>query len=304
MPSPPKSYEPLVLHRNELFYVAVLANQRPRVVVTGPWSPAIAAYMAEHELTDISLNWGMGWDGGGVDFLEQMPPLRSVAILDSKTTDLTPLLQHRGTLQDLVLECKPKRVFELSKLPALTRLCFNWAPGFGGLLDGQPHGLRNFIVQNWPFEDLSRLSPLRELEQLTIVGSRQLHDVKEVRDWLALRELTLHDCRKLEDFRVIGTCRGLQELTLNCLGARDIEFTSALAHLRVLILGKRDIPTLAPLAACTELIRFATSGRVLDADLSVFLRLPKFERAVMANRREYKPTVAEVNDACSHRRTG
>jgi hypothetical protein len=295
------SYEPLVLHREPRFYVSLLANQRPRVVMTGPWDPSVADYMEEHELTDVSFNSGMGWVGGGIEFLAHVRPLRSIALLDWKTHDLTPLVHHAATLQELVLECNPKRLPSLSDLPALTRISMTWEKGWGSFFDRKPHGLLSLAVQNWPYEDLSILDELAALETFVVIRSRRLRDVGALRDRERLRKLDLTQCHGVEDFSPLGTCVGLIELELNCVANRDIVLVSRLERLERLCLGKQDIPTLAPLETCRKLRRFSIEGRVLDADLSIFLRLPAFEWAAMRNRREYRPSVKEINAACGHR---
>jgi hypothetical protein len=82
---------------------------------------------------------------------------------------------------------------------------------------------------------------------------------------------------------------------------RDIGFATNLERLEFLFLGKHDIPTLAPVERCLHLRRFSTEGKVLDGDLSVFLRLPAFEWASIRRGKGYQPPVAEINAKCGHR---
>lgn len=296
-----RSYEPLVLHREARFDVVVLQNQRPRVVVKAAWDPEIAAYMATHALTDLSLNTGMGWTGGGIEFLASAPPLRSLAVLDWHTHDLTPLRRHADTLDELIVECNPRRILSLGELPALKRFAVKWERGWEGVFDASEHGLRRLAVQGWPYEDLRVLERLPRLEEMSIVHSRKLRDIAGVRGRDTLTSLSLTQCNSVTEFDVVGTCTALVKLELECSMVRDIGFAANLQRLEFLFIGKHDIPTLAPLERCTRLRRFSTEGKVLDGDLSLFLRLPAFEWAGIGRGKGYRPPVTEINAKCRHR---
>jgi len=272
-------------------------------VVTGPWDRSVAAYMDRHGLTDLSLNRGMGWPGRGIDFLHQIPLLRSLAVLDWNTSDFRPLLTHADTLEYLIFECNPKTIVRLEQLPALHRLGLKWERGWEGLLDGTAHELRHLRVQNWPYPDLTAIASLRALENFHVIGSRRLRDIAGLRDRVGLKQLELTWCHQVEGFEVLATCTGLDWLELDCKTLKSIAFVSALRHLEVLILGKAEIESLAPVEACTALRRLGLpGGRVRDTDLSVLLRLPKLEWAGIRRRKEYRPSVDEINVSCAPRR--
>lgn len=297
----PSSYEPLALHRGERFDVVVLAGQRPRLIVKSEWSQDIAEYMRKHELTDLSLNTGMGWKGGGIEFLADAPPLRSVAVLDWRTRDLTPLRVHRETLEELITECDVRRAPPLAELPALNRLTCDWTEGWSNVFNARGHGLRTLAIGRLPHEDLGLIDTLRSLETLVVVGGRKLRDLASLRDRESLRELGLHQCPSVTDFDVLRTCRALGIVRLSCRQLRDIEFTRSLPALEFLSLGKSDIPTLSPLQDCRALRRFSTDGQVADRDLSLLLQLPAFEWLGLPRGSQYRPTAKEINARCNHR---
>jgi hypothetical protein len=297
----PSMNEPLVLHRNDRFEVVVLDGQRPRLVLHSEWHPTVGEYMREHGIGDLSLNTGMGWTGGGIEFLRDAPPLRSLALLDWRTDDLTPLLAHATSLHELVLECRSNAAVVLGQLPALKILNMTWERAWDGFLDGRPHGLQALAVQGWPYSDLAAITPLMALEELAIIKSRRLIDLSALRGRNWLRELVLYQCRPLTDFEAVSACTGLRKLELGTKVLRRLDLVSGMHDLEMLILGPSDVATLSPLEACSKLRRFGLAGRVEDADLSVCLRLPVLEWVAMRDRKEYRPGVAEVNKVCSPR---
>lgn len=297
-------YEPLVIHSEPRFEVLVLPNQRPRVVLKDSWNAQVGAYMTEHGITDLSLNTGMGWDGGGVGFLEEFSGLRSLAILDWRTTDLTPVLRHAATLEELIVECNPERICTLRELPALKKASLEWEAGWEGFFQGGSESLRALSVQDWPYADLAQLDSFPRLEKFVVIGSKRLRDISGLRRRSHLRELVLVDCHSITDFEAITECRELVRLDLQCKGVKDMEFASRLTRIELLSFGRNPIPTVRPLEACRELRRFRSRGKILDGDLSVFLRLPRFEWVTIEGGGRYEPTIAEINQECGHRRSG
>lgn len=173
--------EPLILHREPRFNVSLLANRRPRVILNAEWHADVGRYMSEHGLTDISLNGGCGWPGGGIEFLAEIPGLRTAAILHSKTRDVLPLLAHAATLEESILDCNVVRAPGFSSLPALRNFNVTWARGLADVFDGTPHPLEKLCVQRWPWEDLGSIVPLRSLRGVCIAGSRKLVEISALR---------------------------------------------------------------------------------------------------------------------------
>jgi hypothetical protein len=113
----------------------------------------------------------------------------------------------------------------------------------------------------------------------------------------------LIECHSIADFEAVADCQGLTRLDLRCKHLQDIQLASKLPKIERISFGRHAIPTLKPLEACRELRRFSTRGKILDGDLSVFLRLPKFEWLTIEGGGRYKPSIAEINRQCGHRHT-
>jgi hypothetical protein len=297
-----RDYEPLILHREPRFHVSLLANQRPRVILNAAWHADVGRYMAEHGLTDLSLNWGCGWPGGEIGFLAEIPGLRSVAILHARTHDLLPLLAHAATLEELVLDCNVLRIPGLSSMPALRSLCVDWARGLADAFDGAPHGLETLAVGRWPWEDLSAIAALQSLRILSVVGGRKLVDISALRGRARIEELTLRGCPKLVDFAAVSTCLGVHRLELASRSIRSLEFLRPLARLDRLIVDAEEIESLAPLEGLQVLRIVSIDKRILDRDLSVLERLPRLEWVGIRSRKVYSLSVKQLNVSLESRR--
>jgi|ERR1019366_1655015 hypothetical protein len=90
-----------------------------------------------------------------------------------------------------------------------------------------------------------------------------------------LRTLHLQSCRRIERLDAIGGAAGLEFLNVSECG---------------------DIQSLSPLAALHELRVLYLYGttRVLDGDLTPLTRLPQLAELRMRSRREYRPSVRDI----------
>ncbi|GAB3040966.1 hypothetical protein GCM10027052_22980 [Parafrigoribacterium mesophilum] len=116
------------------------------------------------------------------------------------------------------------------------------------------------------------------LEILGIYSARGLSDLSDLASASAprhLRELQLESDRRVTRLGEIGTATDLEFLNISELG---------------------EIESLAPVEGLKRLdtLYLYGSTRVMDADLTPLMELPLLEDLRIMNRREYTPSVAQV----------
>lgn len=266
------------------------------MVVTGPWSNAAAEELASGKVDGLVLNYARGFCERSLDLLDERWPLRRLDVLDRAIVDLDPIGRLVG-LEDLSVQAAESAALDLGALPALRSIAGAW-PLIGRTL-GAVSGLENAVT--WMFgevdlhafrdhvalkaltikdapdlESLSGLGNLRDLEMLTIVGARRLHEIDEIRELSAsLRELKFEQCPRIEAIDVVESLVGLRFLGISESG---------------------DIASLAPIGSLEQLETFYAWGttRILDGDLSPLTQLPLLREIRMRDRRSYRPSAREI----------
>jgi Leucine-rich repeat (LRR) protein len=121
------------------------------------------------------------------------------------------------------------------------------------------------------------------LEELVIQGGPFLEDVSDVvRTADTMRVFKLEDCLGIDDLNQIGLLTNVTTLGISNCG---------------------PIESLRPIANLTrveELYAWGTT-RILDNDLSVLTRLPNLRELRMRSRREYDPSVEEIQEKLARR---
>jgi internalin A len=193
---------------------------------------------------------------------------------------------------------KPRIELDFTAFPALRTLRMYWNPGFESVFSARR--LESLWVFGPPDADLARFGEIVGLRRLELSQGRRLESTAGVGEveFLglyqqgalasltglpgSLRVLAIESCRKLGSIDAVAGLRGLSRLKVANCG---------------------DIASLAPLAGLDELEEFFAweSTRVADGDLSVLLSLPRLRAIGMQNRREYRPSVAEIERALAAR---
>jgi hypothetical protein len=118
---------------------------------------------------------------------------------------------------------------------------------------------------------------------LTVFPARELSDLSDLADLApSLRELKLEGCKEIDRIDVLADLVNLDYLDIaDCARVESV----------------------APLARMRELTAFYAWGgaRIVDADLSPLLKLTKLADFRMRDRKEYRPSVAEIHATISSR---
>lgn len=268
------------------------------LVVTGDWSAAAASALLRGSADGLTLNYARGYRERSLDFLQGWP-VRRLTILARTIKDLRPVYRLASTLEALSVETSPEASLDLRALPLLTRLGADWEQvretiSFAGDLrrlflmryrepDLRPLGVHRslaaLVMKERPqLESLAGIDELPSLLELGLFLAPRLHDISDLADATAssrLRKLQLQSCRGVERLDAVSGAYGLEFLNFSeCGDAQSLSPLQALRELRVLYL-------------------YGTT-RVLDGDLTPLMRLPHLVELRMQSRREYRPSVREI----------
>ena len=146
--------------------------------------------------------------GGQLKMLE----LRSLSLLGTTISDLTPLANLTG-LQHLDLDrTSIKDLTPLSNLTALESLDLNWTSVSDVTPLANLTGLRRLFLEGTPVSDISPLSNLTALESLSL-GWRPASDVTPLANLTGLQHLDL-SITSVSDLSPLSNLTGLQSLDL------------------------------------------------------------------------------------------
>ncbi|WP_028063370.1 hypothetical protein [Solirubrobacter soli] len=260
------------------------------VVLEGGWRDEYARTISERGLEVLSIR------EDDLSFLAQVPRLRGLVLNGGGVRDLSPVARL-GALETLTLNTpsKPKLPLDFGAFGALKTLRMYWNPGFESVFDCG--SLESLFVFGPPDADLTRFGAFGRLRRLELSQGRKLTStaglgasvrflglyqqgaLSELADLPPLEVLAIEGCKQLAEIVTVPTLRSLK--VANC----------------------GDIASLAPLRGLTHLEEFFAweSTRVLDGDLSVLLELPRLRTIGMRDRREYRPRVAEIEEALQGR---
>ena len=172
----------------------------------------------EFLLTDVFmalLGEDREWNAKVLDVIGEqlrMLELRSLSLLGTTISDLTPLANLTG-LQHLDLDrTSIKDLTPLSNLAALESLDLNWTSVSDVTPLANLTGLRRLILDGTPVSDLTPLSNLTALESLSL-GWRPASDVTPLANLTGLQHLDL-SITSVSDLSPLSNLTGLQSLDL------------------------------------------------------------------------------------------
>ena len=258
------------------------------VVLEGGWRDEYASMIEAHGLAVLSI----AIRDDDLSFLERLPDLRGLVLNAGAVRDLSPV-QGLTALETLTLNtsAKPRMPLDFGAFGRLRTLRMYWNAGFDSVFGCAT--LESLFVFGPPDEDLTRFGALTGLRRLELSQGRRLESTAGV--GASVRYLGLYQqsaLRALEDLPALDV---LAIESAKQLG--ELVTVPSLTRLKVANCG--DIATLAPLRGLDRLEEFLAweSTRIVDGDLSVLLELPRLRTVGMRDRREYRPRVAEIEEA-------
>jgi Leucine-rich repeat (LRR) protein len=259
----------------------------PKATVTGDWSAAVEDCIRSQDVKELELNAAKGWRGSDVRFLERLPGLNALTVIDHSIKDVTAIHALRG-LKYLDVNTYCKTPVDFGNHPQLDECALEWRPGSESLFAHR--GVRKVFVNKCPLKDLRAMAMMTSLESLSL-ASPKLETLQGVEALTALTFLGLYVARRLTSVDGVQAVPNLVHLEVNdCPKIRDIAPIAALYRLRNLQLcNDGDIETIKPLGALKELEQFLfyESTNVLDGDLSPLKSLPKLRHVTFMDRMHY-----------------
>jgi hypothetical protein len=268
-----------------------------------PPSRRTLARLSARRPSALAISRESGWRGETLEFLERLPFLRELTVVDLRINDVSGV----GRLTKL----KRWRLFtyatgplDLSGLRTLEEAAITWNRRFAGLSGCV--ALKKLHIERLTVASMPELATLRRLVNLDIMHSLApdfrpvwaLHRLQKLRIALApyltdrdfrgvsklslLNQLILQTCRRITTLAPLAKCPKLQKVVIEDCG---------------------EVVSLRPLASLKQLRELALPGttNVSDGDLSIVLDLPRLVSFAAARRRHYHPSVPEIEELVRRR---
>jgi internalin A len=259
----------------------------PKLILKSEWSESVRRYIVENQITGLYLGSAIGWSDHQVGFLESVPELLSLGILDWKIKDLTPVA-GLTKLRELSLRTDARTRLDFTRFPELESLQIEWINGYESLFDVA--GLRQLSINRLPTAKAPLLANLTRLTKLRVMscGAKSLDCLRGLTN---LRMLWIALFRNLEDNDFLTDLHGLKVLFVDSSsGFRSLEPLRQLKNLEILGLDNvRFVESLKPIEAhdMLEGVWLGDSTNILDGRVSILKSLPNLKMASVANRRHY-----------------
>ncbi|GAA4124770.1 hypothetical protein GCM10022415_31150 [Knoellia locipacati] len=264
--------------------------------VRAEWSPVLRDAFMGSGADGLIANYARGFSGRDINFVRDLP-LRRLNILDRGISDLTPIHDLGGSLEELRVQSAPGSHIDLALLPGLKVLSCAWAQ-VSSSIDRAEHLEELFLS---PYAEADLL-PLKHLTSLRTLGMKQRPRVRsldgvEAMPWLA--RLGIYGA-PLEDISALRRLSSpvLSRLDLaSCPRLASLTDLSALIGLRELDVSESgSLDSLLPIGGLARLERLYLYGSttIADGDLTPLLSMTHMRDLRMMNRRHYRPTVDGV----------
>ncbi len=251
------------------------------------WHDSLLEFLLDRDIRELELNIGKGWRGESIEFLKELPQLKSLIIGDL-TLELIEPIHYLHELVELVLETYSDTPVNFNAFPKLQSCWFEWIKGSDSLFERT--GLKILGVNNYKKKSSEPFSRITKLEQLSLLNS-PVEDLSGVFRLTNLRFLRITRLHKITSLSGIAALNGLEELEIQtCKGIGSVSEIFRLGRLKALFLSNiGNIETLRGIENLTELeqLIFDESTNIVNGDLSPVLSLKKLEKISFQNRRHY-----------------
>lgn len=272
-----------------------------RLFVNGRWTPTVEGVAQSGRIREVILNYAHGFSEPDLEFIRPWPVLR-LDVMDRNIRDLGPIsrLQHVLTELDVgPVHPSSEGTLDLSGFDSLRKLSLPWS-----LVKSQTEAMANLtdlFLLNYQGADLTPLTSCKSLGVLRMKHYPQIQSLYGLGEFDKLLRLSIHGASKLTDLSALRDSRAAQnlmELQLeSCKRISVLDELASAANVRFLNLGNcGDVVSLQPLQNLRELRRLYLyeSTKALDGDLTPLLSLPRLNELRLANRRNYRPSVPEI----------
>ena len=241
-------------------------------------------------------NYARGFIGDDLEFVRGLP-LRRLDVLARTITDLSPVYDLSGSLEELRVQAGSGTRIDLAAMPRLRALSCSWEQVVDTIRDAT--NVEDLFLGAYDGRDLVPLAHLTSLRSLRMKGRPALRSLDGIESMPWLDHLGIY-LAPLEDSTALARAASpvLTELHLaSCRRITSLEDLSQLTALRTLDVSEGgSIESLEPIAGLLHLERLYVYGstNIADGNLTPLLGMPCMRDLRIMNRRHYAPSAQEV----------
>lgn len=258
-----------------------------KAIIKTAWQDSFLKFLRDKEIKELELNDGNGWHGVNVDFLQLLPELKSLTLIDLKLKSIQGI-HYLSNLQELQLITYSKFSVDFSCFPNLSLCGFEWIKGSDSLFECK--NLKGLSINGYPGRNSEVLTGLQNIEKLTILNSN-FEELNGIGFLNKLKYLSLANLKYLTSLNGVGKLIQLDELEIQkCKGISSISEIFKLSELkRLLLLDLGQIDSFDGIENLTKLttLLFYESTNIVDGELSSLFKLGKLTKISFQNRRHY-----------------
>jgi len=258
-----------------------------KAVIRSEWQEEYLTKLIQNNVKELELNDGKGWHSKNVDFLEFLPNLTAMTLINFKI-DCIQGVQYLKKLNYLNLLTYCRDAINFKCFPELIDCSFEWINGSESLF--AVDSLKSLSVNNYKEVESNLFSNLINLEKLEIMNSN-MECISAITPLTNLKSLHLANLNKLDAVSGIQELLNLEELEIQkCKNVSEVTEIFELKKLRrLLLLDMGKINTIIGIENLTELeyLFFYESTNIIDGDLSSIWKLNKLAKISFQNRRHY-----------------
>jgi hypothetical protein len=260
-----------------------------RAVIKSKWHENYISLLLEKNVTELELNYAKGWHGSDVDFLQFLPDLISLTILDfNSLLKSIKAIHYLNKLQVLNISTYCKTPIDFNFSPNLFSCGFEWRKGSDSLFECKE--LRSLGINNYDGNSSTRFSNLINLEKLTVLNSN-LESLEGIFLLGKLKYLSIANLKKITSLQGLEALRCLEDLEIQrCKSINNVAEVFKLNKLkRFLLLDSGDIESIKGIENLKELTAFLfyESTNIIDGDLSPLFKLKNLSKISFQNRKHY-----------------
>lgn len=264
-----------------------------RLIVTGPWNSHDISDIDTSSITEVVLNYVLGFCDSDISFVSGFKNVKNIHILATVQTGFE-VLTSLPALESLSISPPPHAAIDFPNIPSLKHCSIQWWYGANSLLECNT--LESLYISHSKEKDLKFLEKLSRLKTLTVSQST-IHSLVGLEKLTLLTKLELFHLRTLSTFDQLSGCSNLEELNIQmCSKFSDVSVLSKLAQLKKLTIDIRaNILSIEPLISLPHLENVNLGGSTIvdDGDLECLLKFPSLKFANFRNRKHYNLTRGE-----------
>lgn len=259
-------------------------NYGTKAKINSPWKDSYLDLLLEKKVNALVL-----WNGKGqnVDFLNSLPDLKSLVLIDYSIKSITPIHVLTG-LVNLQISTYCNTPIDFTCFPLLTECSLEWIDGSDSLFNST--ALKKLHINGYPKTNSAVFSGLTNLRELTILNSN-IDNIDGIVGLENLNELRFGNLKKMSSLEGVQKLHNLTRLSIEkCKRIESVDQVFQLHKLNYLaILDSGNICTLKGIESLTNLSKFFffESTNIVDGDLSPLFKLKNLTGISFQNRRHY-----------------